>query len=123
MTHGKTHEDGQAPAGAAAGGGADGSRLAGEPSPGGVAGSYGPRVAVAADFESADDLAMTPRLAARYPTEYLYGRKHPDCASYWYAASFRGEYTGEITGFLSREEFDWLAQRLGTPSLTEVSRG
>lgn len=84
--------------------------------------SPGPRVAIAADFElsSSNDLAMRPRLSERYPTELLYGRKHPDCDSYWFAANFGGEYTGEITGFLSRDEFDWLAQRLGTPKLAEV---
>lgn len=86
---------------------------------------HGPRAAVAADFELPPpvELAMTARLTETYVGSPLYGTPHPNCAdSYWFAARF-GRYDGEITGFLCREEFDWLAERVGTPKLAEVLRG
>jgi hypothetical protein len=96
-----------------------------------MAQAYGPREAVAADFElPSEELRMTARTVIDYDGQFTYGMPHSgnstreaeEDRSYWFVAQF-GRWAGEITGFLSRAEFNWLAARLGTPPLSDEERG
>lgn len=83
---------------------------------------FASRVMIAEDLEvPTADLVLTPRLSEAYPGQYLYGTKHESVDRFYYVASF-AEYGGDLSGYLTREEFDWVAERLGTPKLAGVRR-
>jgi hypothetical protein len=42
---------------------------------------------------------------------------------YFHLETVSDESSGRVTGYFSRDEFDWLAERLGVPKVAEVNHG
>lgn len=50
--------------------------------------------------------------------------RHPDEQAFYFCIDSREAVKlGHLAGFVTAEEFDWLAERIGVPKLAEVRRG
>jgi hypothetical protein len=57
-----------------------------------------------------------------------YGEPHPGNSTdpmkgFYFIVDTGPVSLGHVAGYVSPEEFDWLAERIGTPKLAEVRRG